>query len=119
MQLEGLPSRQFQGVVAITAGQLVHFQPLRRCCDSGRHPHPQHETVKRFEFLLGAFGAQIAIILLIAAVEFDDHGVIGTDGAGVAIGKALFQAATQEIAARLDAFHFAWSTHLVVLVIGS
>ncbi len=79
--------------------QLFHLQPLLRRQDAGRHPHPHHEAEGLFHPLLAAFGAQVAVILLIEAVEFRQLRVVVGQRAGFDMRQAIGDGAAQEVAA--------------------
>ena len=68
-------------------------KPLLRCNHTARCARTDHEAVGGFEFLLATFLTQIAIILLVAAVELDQRGVVRSDRAGMRIAEALAQGA--------------------------
>ena len=103
VELERLPRRDAQRPVGMAAGDLVQREPLRRRADAARQPRANHEAVRGLELLLAALLADVAVVLLVAAVELDQHGVVLADRAGQRIGEALDQRATQQPAVALDA----------------
>ena len=104
VKLEGLARGQAQRVVGEADGDGIQRQPLFGRDHATRSARANHEAVVRLQFLLATLFAQVAIVLLVAAVELDDGGVVLADGAGMAVRKALDQAAAQEAAALLDGF---------------
>ena len=65
-------SRVVRRIVPL-ARSSASFSTASHCVgrqDAGRHPHPHHEAERLLHPLLAAFGAQVAVVLLIEAVEF-------------------------------------------------
>ena len=58
--------------------------------------------MRGLELLLAALLADVAIVLLVAAVVFDQHLVVLAQRAGDRIGQALQQRAAQAVAVVLD-----------------
>ncbi len=69
VQFQGLSRRQPQGAVAVLPRQLIEGQPLRGRDDSTRCPHAKHETIGGLELLHRAFIANVAVVLLVSAME--------------------------------------------------
>ena len=82
----------------------VHFQPLRRGGDSAGHADADHEAVSLLQLVLAATLAQVAVVLLVGAVKFEELLVILAHGAGGKIGKPLHNGSAKIVAAGLDAF---------------
>lgn len=112
MHLKSLPRRQSQCPVAVLMGQLIHDKPLcRRRHTAGRY-YPQHELESRLQ--LGAFPltAQIAVILHVAAVEFQQPVVILRQTSCNRIAEGLDKRPAQIIALQLDMFNITrWSAN--------
>src|SRR6185312_10293605 len=64
----------------------------------------QHESIRRLQLLPAPLVADVAIVLLIAAVELQQLGVVVADGTGERIGQTLGDAAAQEATDALDVF---------------
>ena len=88
----------------MAARNLVELQPLRRGADTARQPGADHEAVRRLELLAPALVAEVAIVLLVAAMELDQDGVVLADRASERILEALDQRAAEVAALALDAF---------------
>ncbi len=104
MELEGLARRDAQRAVGVAACDFVELQPLRGRADAARQAGADHEAVRGLELLAPALVADVAIVLLVAAVELDQDGVVLADRAGQRILQALDQRAAQVAAVALDAF---------------
>ena len=98
VELHRLTRRQADRVVGPLQRQLLDAQPLLRRQDAGRHPHPHHEAEGLLHPLLAAFGAQVAVILLVEAVEFRQLRVVVGQRAGFDMGQPLGDGAAQQIA---------------------
>ncbi len=107
MQFERLARGQPQGVVAMFASQLVEHQPLGRRDNAARRPNAEHEAVRRFEFLGRPLVAQIAVVLLVGAVELQQLCFAIRHGGREPIGQRLNDFATEVIAVELDVLGFA------------
>src|SRR6185312_7346440 len=70
MKLDALAGRDAQGVIAVSGRNVVKYAPLISRHDSARNAPAHHHD----EFLAGL--AQVAIILLIAAMEFQEFPVV-------------------------------------------
>ena len=77
------------------------------CARSGhaaRHADADHERIGLFQLVLAAVGAQVAVVLLIGAVELEQLLVVLGHRAGGLVGKSLGDGAAQVVAADLDVF---------------
>ena len=83
--------------------ELVDAQPLLRADDAARQAAAQHHGVARLQLLLGAFSANIAVILLIHAVKTDQQEVVAVEAAGQAVVQIFGDGAAQEVALLLHA----------------
>ena len=104
VHLESLARGQAQRPGGVGAGELRQRQPLLRRHHAAGQARADHEAVGRLELLVFAFGAQVAIVLHVAAVELDELRVGLADGAGQRIRQALDQRAAQAARRLLDDF---------------
>ncbi|AJC64033.1 hypothetical protein N875_01100 [Neisseria meningitidis LNP21362] len=82
VKLEGLPVGQPDGaVMTVFPGKFVQFYPLGRFDDPARQPAAQKHKFQGLEFCLGAFGADVAVVLLIHTVEADELEVVAFEAA--------------------------------------
>ena len=77
-----------QRAVGVVGRDPVERQPLRRRADAARHAHPHHEAVGLLELLLAPLRAQVAIVLLVGAVELGELGIVLADRAGDRLAEA-------------------------------
>ncbi len=95
VKLEGLPVGQADAAInRVVGSELIDGKPLRRRDDPARQTAAQHHGVTRLQLLLGTFGANIAVILLIHTVKTDQQKVIAGKAAGEAIVEILNDGAT-------------------------
>ena len=78
VELEGLARRQPDGVAAMCPCQLVDLQPLLRRADPAGEAHADHERKGRLQLLPPPFVADVAIVLLVDAVEL--HELVAREG---------------------------------------
>ena len=102
MELEGLAGGDAQAAFGMGRGDGVELQPLFRSNHAARGPCPDHEGVRRLEFLQPAFLADIAIVLLVTAVVLDQYLVVLGQRSGHRIGQGSEQSAAQAAAGLLD-----------------
>ena len=88
VELHGFPRRQPDGAVGAFPRQLLDAEPLLRRQDAGGDPHPRHEDEGFFHALLAAFGAQVAVVLLVDAVEFRQLLIVVRQRAGFDMGQS-------------------------------
>ena len=86
VQLHGLPRGQPHGAVAVIARHLIERQPLLRREHAAGNADADHEGKGLFHFLARALGPQVAVVLQIHAVEFDQLLVVLGDGSGDLLG---------------------------------
>ena len=79
MELERLARGNAQGSVAVIAGQLIASQVLLSRELTARHPDPHHELERFFKPFTLALGADVAVILLVRTVEFEQRGGVFSD----------------------------------------
>ena len=72
VELERLTSRELECVVAALVGNLVNGEPLVRLADTGRQTQPNHERVGGFEAVRLALVPDVAVVLLVDAVELGE-----------------------------------------------
>src|SRR5690606_7183844 len=85
-------------------GDGIELEPLLRRVHAARRADPDHELVRGLELLPTALVAQVAVVLLVAAVELDQALVLERQRAGDRVGQAFDQRAAQAAAAGLDVF---------------
>ncbi len=102
VELERLARGEAQRPVGVARRDRVERQPLLRGAHAAGQARADHETVGRLELLQAPLLAQVAIVLLVAAVELDQLRVVFAQRAGDGIGEALDQRAAQAAAGRLD-----------------
>ena len=73
VELERLARGQPQRAVGVARRDVVERQPLRRRAHAARQPRADHEAVGGLELLAAALVAHVAVVLLVAAVELDQH----------------------------------------------
>ncbi len=99
VKLERLTVRQTNAAVErFLGGKLIDRQPLGRRDNPTRQAAAQHHGMARFQLLLGAFCANIAIILLVHAVKTDQQEVVAAETTGQSILKIVKNGSTQIIA---------------------
>ena len=86
------------------AGELVDAQPLFGLDDTAGQAAAQHHAFQRFKFLLAALVADVAVVLLVHAVEADELEVVAFEAAGDAVGKVAADGAVQVVALVFEAF---------------
>ena len=84
---------------------MVQLQPLRRGEHAAGRAEADHELVGGLELLPPALVADIAVVLLVAAVELDQALVVEGQRAGDRIGQAFQQRAAQAATVDLDVFY--------------
>ena len=102
VKLEGLARGQAQGTRAVGARQMRQRQPLLGAHDAAGQARADHETEGRLELLMLALGAQVAVVLHVAAVELDELRVGFANGAGQRIREAFHERTAQAAARLLD-----------------
>ena len=102
VELHGLPRRQPDRAVAALPGDLVQRQPLLRRDLAPGDAQPRHEAVGGLHPLAAPLGAQVAVVLLVDAVELRELRVVLVNGARLRHRQAMEDAAAQQVAARLD-----------------
>lgn len=86
VELEGLTVGQTNAAVnRVVIGKLVDRLPLFGGDDATRQTTAQQHRVTRLQLLLGTFGADIAVVLLVHTVETDQQEVVAFETAGQAV----------------------------------
>ena len=75
--------------VAVVARDPVEREPLLRRQHAARNAHADHEGEGLLHLLARALGAQVAVVLQIHAVEFDELLVVLGDRAGDLVSQPL------------------------------
>ena len=104
VKLKGLTRGELDGAIGKLRRHAVGLKPLRRRGNTARHADADHEGVSLVELVLAAVGTQVAIVLLISAVEFQQLLIILGHRTGRHVRKPLGNRAAEVIAARLDVF---------------
>ena len=104
VKLEGLAGGELDRCVGELRGNLIHLKPLRWRCNTTWDSDADHETVGFFQLMLTTVRAEIAVVLLVSAVEFQELLVILAHGTGDDVGKALLNRSAQVVAVGLDVF---------------
>src|SRR3546814_12224282 len=81
---------------------MIECQPLFRGKYAARKACAHHEAVSGLQFAPAPLVAQVPIILLVAAVEFQQLVVIVADGARDRVAQPLFNGAAQKTAVAFD-----------------
>ena len=105
MQLESLARGEAQRAVGVAPGNLIERQPLLWRTDAAGQAGADHETVGRLQLLQAALLAQVAVVLLVAAVQLEELCVVFAQRAGNRVRQTLDDGAAQTPAGRLDAFN--------------
>ncbi len=90
--------------VAWVRARLDNASHCFGCHHAARQARADHEAVGRLEFLVLTLGAQVAVVLHVAAVELDELRVGVADRARERIVQALDQRAAQAARGLLDDF---------------
>jgi hypothetical protein len=99
VELEGLAGGQADAAVhAVFFGELVDHLPLGRGDDAAGQAGAQHDVVQRLQLLGGALRADVAVILLIHAVEADQLEVVAVEATGERVLQIFGDGAAQEVA---------------------
>ena len=103
--LEGLAVGEADGAVeGVLARKLVDAQPLFGLDDAAGQAAAQHHAFQRFKFLFAALVADVAVVLLVHAVETDELEVVALETAGDAVGEVVADGAVQVVALVFEAF---------------
>jgi hypothetical protein len=76
VELKRLARGQAQGAIGVATGDLIERQPLLRSADPAGQARADHEAVGGLEFLQAPLLAQIAVVLLVAAVKLEQLRVV-------------------------------------------
>lgn len=105
MELERLARGDAQRMIGIAGGDAIQCQPLRGRDHPARRARADHELIRRFELLPPPLVANVAVVLLVAAVVLDQCLIVLTQRTGHRICQALFQRPTQAAAFGFDVFY--------------
>ena len=123
VQLERLARGELERAVGVVGAEAIHVQPLLRRANPAGHAHARHERKGPFLLGLAPLPPQIAIVLLIDAVELSQLRVVRGQRAGGVVPQPVGDGAPEEIAVGLDGFvlgqlwlvgGFVWVGHLSV-----
>ena len=106
VQLKCLPRSELERAVGVVGAKRVHVQPLLRGAGPAGQTHAGHEGIRRLELGLAAFAADVAIVLLVNAMELGELRVVRRQRTGRLIKQPLGNRATQEVAGLLDGLVF-------------
>src|SRR5690606_16014951 len=104
VQLHGLAGGDPDAALGVAARQSVDALPLRAAENPAGYAKAHHELKQRFEVAASALLANVAIILLIDAVEFHQQRIVARYSAGDRFGQAVEDIAAKVPAARLQNF---------------
>ena len=105
MVLEGLAVGEAdRAVKSAAAGKFVYAQPLRGGDHAAGQAAAQHDVFEVVEFLVVAFAADVAVVLLVHAVKADKLEVVAVKAAGETVAQVFGDAAAQMAALAFEAF---------------
>ena len=103
MNLEGLTRGQFDRSVGEVTGDVVHLQPLLRGGNATGNADTNHEGIRRLELVRTTVFAEVAVILLVGAVELEELPFVLGHRSGSHVGKTVDDRALEVIAGDFDA----------------
>jgi hypothetical protein len=101
VELDALPRGEPERAVAVAIGELVERQILRRRQPAAGDAHAHHQLRLLAQALLLELGGAVAVIALVDAVEFEQHGGLAAEGRRVAA-ELVRERAAQAMACELD-----------------
>src|SRR5690606_13434448 len=104
MPLEGLARRDAQAPGRPSRCDMIKRQPLIGGDDPAGQAGADHEGIGGLELAFAPVLADVAVILLIASVEFQQLVVVVADRSGYGVCKSLLNGAAQVAAIYLDFF---------------
>jgi hypothetical protein len=104
VELEGLARGHSDGFAAVRLGELVDLQPLLRCADAARETNTHHEGERRLELLASSLVADVAVVLLVNAVELHELVALEGHSAGNLVEEVGRDLPAQVIALELQRF---------------
>ena len=104
VELKGLAGGELEIVVAVFFAKSIGGEPLSRGGNTTRHADADHEGISFFQAVLAAIGTEIAIVLHIGTVEFDELLAVFRDRTGGDIRELLGERAAEVIRADFDVF---------------
>ena len=102
VQLECLPRGELERAVGVVGAEAIHRQPLLRRANPARDAYAGHERVGPLLLGLTARPPQVAVVLLVNAVELGQLRVVRCQRAGGVVEQAFGDGAAQEIAVLFD-----------------
>mmetsp|Transcript_69389 Transcript_69389/g.144909 ORF Transcript_69389/g.144909 Transcript_69389/m.144909 type:complete len:445 (+) Transcript_69389:798-2132(+) len=102
VQLPGLSGGDLQGAVGVLAASLVHGQPLLGGAVASRQAHADHIAEGVLDAQLRSLLAQVAVVLLVGAMEFDHLRVVERNLAGGDVVQSGLQGASELVGLDLD-----------------
>lgn len=104
VELEGLTVGQTDAAVnRVVSGEFIDGLPLGGGDHPARQTTAQQHRMARLQLLLGALGANVAVILLVHAVETNQQEIIAVKTAGQTVIQVFRDGAAQEITFTLHA----------------
>ena len=104
VELEGLTVGQTNAAVnGVFTGKFINRLPLCRGDHSARQTAAQQHRVTRLQLLFSTLGANVAVVLLIHAVETDQQEVVAFETAGETVIQIFSNGAAQIVAFQLHA----------------
>ena len=102
VELEGLARGDADLVVAVLARELIELQPLRGAAMPAGQADADHEAEIGLELLAAALVADVAVVLLIHAVDLHQPCIVDRKRASDAVEQARLDRPAQIIAVPLD-----------------
>ena len=105
MKLEGLSVGEPDAAVERLFGsELVDAQPLLRLDDAAWQATAQHDVLQRLQLLTHALGTDVAVILLVHAVEADQLEIVSVEPTGESVTQIFTDGSLQVMAVAFQAF---------------
>ena len=105
MELEGLSVGKTDAAVErLFGGELIDAQPLLWLNDAAWQAAAQHDVLQRLQLLPHALGTDVAVILLVHAVEADQLEIVSVEPTGESVTQIFTDGSLQVMAVAFQAF---------------